>query len=173
MEEKWQTAKENEVENAVSESKEAVTGNSISKSEILRSAGETNLLVATIIATVTFTAAFTVPGGYESGGDNQGLAVLSKEAAFKVFVIANALAFGFSTASMLVYTYSANIRRVLLLTDRKRKTKLALLLAYYSIVAMLIAFISGTYAVVPHSLGIFEAVFICFCFYSGMRIFSP
>ena len=128
-----------------------MTGNSISKSEILRSAGETNLLVATIIATVTFTAAFTVPGGYESGGDNQGLAILSKQAAFKVFVIANALAFGFSTASMLVYTYSANIRRVLLLTDRKRKTKLALLLAYYSIVAMLIAFISGTYAVVSHS----------------------
>ena len=60
-----------------------------------------------------------MPGGYESGGDNQGLAVLSKEAAFKVFVIANALAFGFCTASILVYTYSANIRRVLLLTDRK------------------------------------------------------
>ena len=88
---------------------EDATGNSISKSEILRSAGETNLLVATIIATVTFTAAFTVPGGYESGGDNQGLAILSKQAAFKVFVIANALAFGFSTASILVYTYSANI----------------------------------------------------------------
>ena len=65
-----------------------------------------------------------MPGGYESGGDNQGLAVLSKEAAFKVFVIANALAFGFSTASMLVYTYSANIRRVLILTDRKEKQSL-------------------------------------------------
>ena len=78
-------------------------------------------------------------------------------------MIANALAFGFSTASILVYMYSANIRRVLLLTDRKRKTELALLLAYYSIVAMLIAFISGTYAVVPHSLEIFAAVFICFC----------
>ncbi|KAL0005506.1 hypothetical protein SO802_013067 [Lithocarpus litseifolius] len=85
IEEKEQTAKENEVKNAVSESKD-VTGNSISKSEILRSAGETNLLVAMIIATVTFTAAFTVPGGYESGGDNRGLAVLSKQAAFKVFV---------------------------------------------------------------------------------------
>ncbi|KAK7818404.1 hypothetical protein CFP56_041409 [Quercus suber] len=71
IEDKGQTAKENEVKIVVSESKEDVTGNSISKSEILRSAGETNLLVATIIATVTFTAAFTVPGGYESGGDNQ------------------------------------------------------------------------------------------------------
>ena len=97
-----QTAKENEVQNAVSKSKEEMEGISMSKSEILRSAGETNLLVATIIATVTFTAAFTVPGGYESGDINQGLAVLSKQAAFKVFVIANALAFGFSTASILV-----------------------------------------------------------------------
>ena len=121
---KGQTEKENEVKNAVSERKEEISDKSMSVSKRVRSAGETNLLVATIIATVTFTAAFTVPGGYESGGDNQGLAVLSKEAAFKVFVIANALAFGFSTASMLVYTYSANIRRVLILTDRKEKQSL-------------------------------------------------
>ena len=105
-----QTAKENEVKNAVSESKEEMAGISMSKSEILRSAGETNLLVATIIASVTFTAAFTAPGGYESGGVNPGLAVLCKQAAFKGFVISNALAFGFSTATIFVFTYSANIR---------------------------------------------------------------
>ena len=167
-----QTAKENEVQNAVSKSKEEMEGISMSKSEILRSAGETNLLSATIIASVTFTAAFTVPGGYESGGINQGLAVLCKKAAFKAFVIANALAFGFSTASILVYMFSANIRRKLSYPDRTAKTERALELAVFSIYALLIAFISGTYAVVPHSLGIAEAMIICFCFYSGIRVFS-
>ena len=167
-----QTAKENEVQNAVSESKEEMAGISMSKSEILRSAGETNLLVATIIASVTFTAAFTVPGGYESGDINQGLAVLSKQAAFKVFVIANALAFGFSTASILVYMFSANIRMVLSYADRRGKTRRALQLANYSIRALVIAFISGTYAVVPHSLGIAEAIIICFCYFTGLKVFS-
>ncbi|XP_075658556.1 protein ACCELERATED CELL DEATH 6-like [Castanea sativa] len=166
-----QTAKENEVKNAASESKEEMAGISMSKSEILRSAGETNMLVATIIASVTFTAAFTAPGGYESGGINPGLAVLSKQAAFKAFVIANALAFGFSTASILVYMFSAKIRRVLSYKDRAVKTKRALELAGYSIEALLIAFISGTYAVVPHSLGIAEAIIICFCYFTGIRVF--
>ena len=166
-----QTAKENEVQNAVSESKEEMAGISMSKSEILRSAGETNLLVATIIASVTFTAAFTVPGGYESGDINPGLAVLSKQAAFKAFVIANALAFGFSTASILVYMFSANIRMVLSYPDRRAKTERALQLVAYSIVALLVAFITGTYAVVPHSLGIAEAIVMCFCFCTGIRVF--
>ena len=166
-----QTAKENEVKNAVSESKEEMAGISMSKSEILRSAGETNLLVATIIASVTFKAAFTAPGGYESGGINPGLAVLCKQAAFKGFVISNALAFGFSTASILVYMFSANIRMVLSYPDRRAKTQRALQLAAYSIVALLVAFKTGTYAVVPHSLGIAEAIVICFCFYSGRRVF--
>ncbi|KAK7840974.1 ankyrin repeat-containing protein itn1 [Quercus suber] len=171
---KGQTAKENEVKNAVSKSKEEMAGISKSKLEILRSAGETNLLVATIIATVTFTAAFTVPGGYESGDINQGLAVLSKRAAFKAFVIANALAFGFSTASILVYMFSAmrGLREVESYKDRRTKIKRAIQLAGYSIEALLIAFISGMYAVVPHSLGIAEAIIICFCFYSGIRVLS-
>ncbi|KAM4119544.1 hypothetical protein ACJW30_03G068100 [Castanea mollissima] len=166
-----QTAKENEVKNAVSESKEEMAGISMSNLEIIRSAGETNLLVATIIASVTFTAAFTAPGGYESGGINPGLAVLSKQAAFKAFVIANALAFGFSTASILVYMFSANIGMVLSYQDRRAKTFRALHLAGYSIVALLIAFISGAYAVVPHSLGIAEAIIICFCSFTGIRVF--
>ena len=166
-----QTAKENEVQNAVSKSKKEMEGISMSKSEILRSAGETNMLVATIIATVTFTAAFTVPGGYESGDINQGLAVLSKQAAFKAFVIANALAFGYSTGSILVYIFSADIRRVPSYSDRSAKTRRALELASNSITALLIAFISGTYAVVPHSLGIAEAIIMCFCFYTGIRVF--
>ncbi|OMO66450.1 hypothetical protein CCACVL1_21137 [Corchorus capsularis] len=51
---------------------------------------QTHLLVATLVATVTFTAAFTVPGGYKS---EQGTALLCHNAAFKVFIITDSLAF--------------------------------------------------------------------------------
>ena len=170
---KGQTAKENKVKNAVSESKKEISDNSISEPERLKYASETNLLVATIIATVTFTAAFTVPGGYESGGANSGLALLRKRAAFKAFMIADAFAFAFSTASILVYLYSANIRTApLSSSDRKRKIELALALSVYSIIALLIAFMSGTYAILPHSLGISIAVIICFGFNSGEKAFA-
>uniref|UniRef100_A0A2N9GUC5 PGG domain-containing protein n=1 Tax=Fagus sylvatica TaxID=28930 RepID=A0A2N9GUC5_FAGSY len=67
----------------------------------VRATSQTHLLVATLIATVTFTAAFTVPGGYQSQGVDEGLAVLGKSAAFGAFLIANTLAFGLSMTSIL------------------------------------------------------------------------
>ncbi|KAF9611590.1 hypothetical protein IFM89_033594 [Coptis chinensis] len=52
-----------------------------------------DLVVGALIATVSFTAGITVPGGYISdGGPNQGRAVLSNEIAFKTFVISNTFA---------------------------------------------------------------------------------
>ena len=82
-----------------------------SVSDFWKRVSDTNLLVDILIATVTFTAAFTLPGGYiANGNDFEGLAVSWKKTAFRVFLIANALAFGFSTATIFVYTYSANIR---------------------------------------------------------------
>ncbi|GMY20704.1 ankyrin repeat-containing protein At5g02620-like, partial [Fagus crenata] len=46
-----------------------------------RNALETNLLVAMLVATVTFAAAFTMPGGYKSDGPDQGLANLTAKVA--------------------------------------------------------------------------------------------
>ncbi|CAL5337529.1 unnamed protein product [Camellia sinensis] len=47
---------------------------------------DTQLIVAALIATVTFAAGFTMPGGYDGNqGPNQGMATLTKEAAFKAF----------------------------------------------------------------------------------------
>ena len=58
------------------------SGNSESKeseeiSEIKKTM-ESHMIVAALIATVTFAAGFTLPGGYvQNGSNNQGMAVLS------------------------------------------------------------------------------------------------
>ncbi|XP_043695243.1 protein ACCELERATED CELL DEATH 6-like [Telopea speciosissima] len=52
----------------------------------------TLVLVATLISTVTFTAGFTIPGGYNNDGPYKGMATLLKKPAFHVFVICNTMA---------------------------------------------------------------------------------
>ncbi|KAG7553097.1 Ankyrin repeat [Arabidopsis thaliana x Arabidopsis arenosa] len=47
----------------------------------------TLLLVATLVATMTFTAGFTLPGGYNGSVPNLGMATLAKKTAFQVFLV--------------------------------------------------------------------------------------
>ena len=83
--------------NGIRDSKET------SESDFGKQVGEINLLVATFITTITFAAAFTVPGGYESEGVDEGLAILCKRFAFGVFLIAKTLAFGLSTTLVFIH----------------------------------------------------------------------
>ncbi|XP_062076419.1 ankyrin repeat-containing protein At5g02620-like [Humulus lupulus] len=55
-----------------------------------------NLLVATIVASITFAAGVQIPGGYNDAG----MAILKDNASFKLFMVFNSLAFGFSAASI-------------------------------------------------------------------------
>jgi len=50
---------------------------------------ETYILVATLVATVTFAATFTMPGGYDQ---TKGIALHGHNTAFKIFVISNTVA---------------------------------------------------------------------------------
>ncbi|KAK1583239.1 hypothetical protein Q3G72_022059 [Acer saccharum] len=65
---------------------------------------QTLSVMATLIATFTFTAAFTMPGGYTSDGQHKGMAVLIRRTAFKAFVVTDTLALTTSmTAAVVVF----------------------------------------------------------------------
>ena len=131
---------------------------STSELDYMNQEKETNLLIATLIATVTFTAGFTVPGGFKSGGVDEGMAALSKRTAFLLFLIANTLAFGLSIATVIIYFLDSTIPREF----GPRMKGLGLIPAFtvYSTIALLVAFISGTYTVVPHSMGILQPLLV-------------
>ncbi|KAF3947067.1 hypothetical protein CMV_026748 [Castanea mollissima] len=139
------------------------------KADRFRMMVEVNMLVATLITTVTFTAAFTVPGGYRSQGVDEGKAVLSKTNAFRVFQMANTLAFGLSTTSVF-YNYAAMTSYFLQPIDYEQR---ALFFTTYSILLLLVAFVAGTYMVVPHTMGMTTAVVVCCCFFSNQILSLP
>ncbi|CAK9148316.1 unnamed protein product [Ilex paraguariensis] len=71
----------------------------------IRKGADTSVIVAALILTVTFTAGFTMPGGYnQSGVENlvPGMAVLSKRLAFQAFVISDAIALLFSSIAIFL-----------------------------------------------------------------------
>ncbi|WCJ23930.1 Ankyrin repeat family protein [Euphorbia peplus] len=119
------------------------------------------LVVSGLVATVTFAAAFTLPGGYRTDEKNTeqqaGTAILTKNAAFDVFVISDSIAMVLSTASVFIHFI------VMLLGYQEKYWWLirsALLFIMFAMGAMVIAFATGTYAVLSPSLGL--AVTTCF-----------
>nr|XP_048333037.1 ankyrin repeat-containing protein ITN1-like [Ziziphus jujuba var. spinosa] len=132
------------------------------------------LVVAALIATVTFAAGFTLPGGYLSGGDNlpsnagsqpgaAGSAVLSENAAFKAFLISDAIAMALSSCAVFIHMFLA------LKKDRTKDSSyflLAFKLIIVAMVVMVIAFMTGIYAALGSSnaFAIASCVFISLSF---------
>ncbi|KAG5224639.1 ankyrin repeat-containing protein [Salix suchowensis] len=114
--------------------------------EALNKAREPHLIVATLIATVTFAAAFTLPGGYKS---DQGTAILAKKPDFIIFLISDALSMALSTSAIFIHFLLALFQGLLNRTTVALFT-LALFFTMYSMFTMIIAFISGTYVVLQH-----------------------
>ncbi|XP_057489491.1 protein ACCELERATED CELL DEATH 6-like [Actinidia eriantha] len=121
--------------------------------------GDDNMLVAALIATVSFAAGFTLPGGYDgNAGPNQGMAVLVRKAAFKAFVITNAMAVMCSTTSLLLFLIGSFYDNPTKIYNRYR---IGFILKLISMVAMMIAFITGTYAVLATTPGLGIAIAVC------------
>ncbi len=114
------------------------------KQDDFKDMANVNLLVATIIATVTFAAAFQVPGGF----NDKGLAILRENEVFINFLIFDSLAFGFSAVSIFVnfaYPFLAKATRV------TYPIIYSLVLTELSLVCMVLAFIGGTKSVLDEN----------------------
>ncbi|XP_059292181.1 ankyrin repeat-containing protein ITN1-like [Lycium ferocissimum] len=81
----------------------------IGKLKDIMTATQIHLVVATLLVTVTFAAALTLPGGFESDPDshNKGMAMLIRKTVFRAFVVSNAIAFTCSSSAVFSYFFIA------------------------------------------------------------------
>ena len=135
--------------------------------DALSKARESHLVVAALIATVTFAAAFTLPGGYNNDpGPNKGTAILAKKAAFIVFVISDAMSMVLSIFAVCIHFLISFIHGLdwiqRELIDEHTIILLflaATLLTMIAMGTMIITFITGIYAILEPFLGL--AITIC------------
>ncbi|XP_017242724.1 ankyrin repeat-containing protein NPR4 [Daucus carota subsp. sativus] len=97
------------------------------------------MVVAALIATITFAAAFTLPGGSNC---DSGHPVLMKSSAFVVFVVTDAISLCTSSASILVFLaiLTARYTEYDFLASLPVKLMVGLLTLFISIATMMIAF---------------------------------
>ncbi|XP_041001601.1 ankyrin repeat-containing protein At5g02620-like [Juglans microcarpa x Juglans regia] len=124
------------------------------KEDIIKAA-YSHLVVAALITTVTFAAGITMPGGFVGGGEKSqpaGSAILRTSAAFKAFVITDVLAMVLSTSAIFIHMFLAFTPPRSYLSDARISFhRLAFLILLSSMIPMVLAFITGTYAVLAHS----------------------
>lgn len=112
--------------------------------KISKDRANTLSLVATIIVTVTFTAGFTMPGGYNNSDPNQGMSTFLKKDTFHIFVICNAMAMYISILSVIILTWGT-LGGVSLVVIAPILAEPLLVLA---LIMMSFAFMAGIYLVV-------------------------
>uniref|UniRef100_A0A803KPZ3 PGG domain-containing protein n=1 Tax=Chenopodium quinoa TaxID=63459 RepID=A0A803KPZ3_CHEQI len=109
-------------------------------------------VVAALLATITFTAGFTPPGGFTQ---DTGEATLAKKATFLVFLVSDTLALFFSMLVLicLIWSMVYESSQSLFLIDR------SMVLLRFALNNTLLAFMTGVYVVIaPKSL--WAAIFI-------------
>lgn len=112
----------------------------------MRDTANSCMIVATLIATMVFAAAFTVPGGYDQV---TGIPILIKPSTFTLFVISDAVAMFCAIMSIIMF--------LAILTSRYRKHDfrvalpakllIGLTALFVSIVGMLVAFTAAFFLV--------------------------
>ncbi|KAL6654065.1 hypothetical protein ACP70R_007530 [Stipagrostis hirtigluma subsp. patula] len=116
----------------------------------------TTSLVAILIATITFAAAFTLPGGYSSDAGSQGLPIMARKFAFQAFLISDTAAM-FSSLSVAFICIIARWEDLEFLLYYRSFTKKLMWFAY---MATTIAFGTGLYTVLAPRL-LWLAIAIC------------
>ncbi|KAL5547346.1 hypothetical protein UlMin_007033 [Ulmus minor] len=110
--------------------------------EHIQNLSTVNLVVATIIASITFSSLIQMPGGY----NKDGMPILRNFKTFKTFLLFSSLAFGLSAASICLHfmgPFIAKISRVKYIYS----SRFSFVLTCLSICFTLVAFISARIAV--------------------------
>ncbi|XP_021855380.1 protein ACCELERATED CELL DEATH 6-like [Spinacia oleracea] len=103
-------------------------------------------IVAALLATISLTAGFTLPGGFHQ---ETGAAILGKKPTFLVFLVSDALALFFSMLVLICLTWSMvfDASKSLVMIDR------SMVLLRLALNFTLLAFMTGVYVVIaPKSL---------------------
>ncbi|GLJ27973.1 hypothetical protein SUGI_0549340 [Cryptomeria japonica] len=105
-------------------------------------------LVASLVATVTFAAAFQVPGGTNKDKDTN----MALETLFQVFLFSDCLAFFASITVVMAWIFRERLQEKLTV-DRSPLTKISLLCLELSVISAALAFVSAIIlATIPRNL---------------------
>ncbi|KAI3965210.1 hypothetical protein MKW92_042948 [Papaver armeniacum] len=122
--------------------------------ESAKKTAESSMLVASLVATVAFAAAITVPGGNISDSDkkNNGTPIFLLEKSFLVFVVADAVAFfsSITSAMMFITVLTSRYTETQFLKSLPQKIILNLLTLYISISTMMITFAAALVIILGH-----------------------
>ncbi|KAF7146744.1 hypothetical protein RHSIM_Rhsim04G0034200 [Rhododendron simsii] len=116
----------------------------------------TTALIAILITTITFAAAFAMPGGYDTNSDNLGGPTLVKRAALRVFILSDTLAMCCSITAVCILTAAMHVQQNAL-PPYMAASWLCLNIALLS---TLMAFMSGMFAVLAKNAS-WVAILVC------------
>ncbi|KAK2641578.1 hypothetical protein Ddye_023341 [Dipteronia dyeriana] len=139
---------EDEEGNQMSSKSNNEKGKNVSIDNLMEKTRQNELVAATLIATVTFAAGFTVPGGFVADkGPDQGAAILTRNIAFRAFVILNTMSMFLSSLAVFNHLAESSATHVPDTRELFKQMRLRQLLISYAMMAMIGAFLSGTCAV--------------------------
>ncbi|XP_030512362.2 protein ACCELERATED CELL DEATH 6-like [Rhodamnia argentea] len=110
----------------------------------LKDTAGTRMVVATLIAAMTFAASFSTPGGYNGTKPHEGMATLLNKPMYGVFVMCNTVAMYSSTIAVVILLWT-QINDVHGVRHALRGARLPLFIA---LAAMSMAFTAGVYVTV-------------------------